>query len=199
MKLYELHGPVAAFREMEDLNAQMVVATGEYRALRTPEALKKITDLNVKIQKILAARGKEYGSIYEMLDSEIELEQIEDNSKHTQWVLRTGKSTIIFEVRWFGSKRDVADFYFKDTDSGYNLNGKGGELKVFAACKQILEWVVKEHSPGSITMEADKSEGNGARDQLYRRLLKRWTPSGYEFSEITDDHTANFFLRKKKA
>lgn len=52
---------VAAAKEMEELNAQMVVASGEYRALRTPAALKKIEDLNAKIQKILIARGKTYG------------------------------------------------------------------------------------------------------------------------------------------
>lgn len=197
MKLNEICDPVSAHKEMEDLNAQMVAATGEYRALRTPAALKKITDLNVKIQKLLAARGREYGSIYESLDSKIDLEQIEDNSKITQWVLRTGKATIIFELRWFGSKRDVADFYFKDTDSGYNLTGKGGELKVFSACKQIIEWAIKEHSISVLTFEADKRDGNGVRDQLYRRLLKRWTPPGYEFSEVTDEHSANFILKKK--
>jgi len=66
MKLYEIyHDPVAAAKEMEDLNAQMVVATGEYRALRTPEALKKITDLNTKIKAILKANAKEYDSLYE--------------------------------------------------------------------------------------------------------------------------------------
>jgi hypothetical protein len=62
MKLYELQDPVAAAKEMEDLNAQMVAATGEYRALRTPASLKKIKDLEAKIQKILVARGKIYGA-----------------------------------------------------------------------------------------------------------------------------------------
>jgi hypothetical protein len=48
MKLYELfQDPVQAAKEMEDLNAQMVDATSEYRALRTPAALKKIQDLEV--------------------------------------------------------------------------------------------------------------------------------------------------------
>jgi GNAT superfamily N-acetyltransferase len=65
MKLHELQDPVAAAKEMEDLNAQMVAATGEYRALRTPEALRKVTDLNKKIQSILAARGKAYKAIFE--------------------------------------------------------------------------------------------------------------------------------------
>jgi len=199
MKIQELCDPVAAAREMEDLNAQMVDATGEYRALRTPAALKKITDLNVKIQKLLADRGREYGSIYETLDSKVDLEQIEDNSKMTQWVLKTSKSSILFEMRWFGSNHSVGDFYFKDIKGGYKLTGNGDELKIFAACKQILEWAIKEKGTNTISFEADKSAGNGVRDQVYRRLLKRWTPPGFEFSEITDEHSANFFLRKKRA
>lgn len=65
MKLHEIMDPVSAAKEMEDLNAQMVAATGEYRALRTPESLKKIQDLEAKIQKILAARGRAYGAVKE--------------------------------------------------------------------------------------------------------------------------------------
>ena len=197
MKLHEILDPVAAAKEMEDLNAQMVAVTGEYRAKRTPEALKKITDLNDKMQRILAARGRMYSAIHEVLDTKADLEQIEDNSKMTQWVLRTGNATIIFELRWFGSKRESCELYFKDTDSGYNLNGKGNELKIFAACKQILEWAIKEHDPYVISFEADKSEGS-VRDQLYRRMLKRWTPPGYSFSEVGDSRSANFTLKKKK-
>lgn len=190
--------PVAAAKEMEDLNAQMVDASSEYRGLRTPAALKKITDLNAKIQAILKANASKYNSIFEVLDTKIDLEKIEDNKKITQWALKIDDALILFEVQWFGP--DSCDFHFKDMNSGYGKTNKGGELKVFAACKQILEWVVKERSPHQISFEADKTEigVKNNRDKLYRRLLQRWTPVGYEFSEITDDYSANFFLRKKK-
>lgn len=134
--------------------------------------------------------------VAEVLDSSgLDLSRVADNKDFQRWTLDLGDDhTVRFIAKWHG--KEVMDFYFTDDSSGYHLSGKGGELKIFAAAKKILTDIIKERNPSVISFEADKTTGN-SRDRLYRRFLQRWTPPGYEFKELSDAHSANFFIRKK--
>jgi hypothetical protein len=132
----------------------------------------------------------------ELLDTKLDLEEVPVRKGHQQWKLKLGDDQVVhFYVVWVTPKS--IDFFFKDEKGSVELTGKGNELKVFGAAKQILTDLLK-NKPDLITFEADKSSGE-TRANLYRRFIERWKPSGYKFSEISDKHSSNFYLKRIKS
>lgn len=135
--------------------------------------------------------------VTEVLNSRnLDIKQTSNDRDMQRWILNLGERQIRFVAKWHG--KDVMDFYFLDNESGYELSGKGDELKVFAAAKQILLDIIKERDPAVINFEADKKSGNN-RARLYKKFLDRWTPPGYRFKELTDDYSSNFYIQKEKS
>lgn len=128
----------------------------------------------------------------EILDStpEMKYRRISDTDTYT---LKLENATVIFYVLWVTPTS--AEFYFKDDTGSVELTGKGNELKVFSAAKQILTDVIKKAD--LITFEADKSGGE-TRANLYRRFIERWKPPGFKFREISDKHSSNFYIQRNK-
>lgn len=92
-------------------------------------------------------------------------------------------------------------FYFKGEDGSFDISGKGGEFKVFAAAKWIVDDLVKERAPNKIEFEAQKdveTDDPEKRVNLYRKFLKKHTPHRYRVTERETDAAVYFTLTRHR-
>lgn len=107
-----------------------------------------------------------------------------DTDKEKRWTFTTKDGTdyvIIITKHSSGDGEWRAVF---KTDRGdinpYGVTGSGDEMRVIGTVvRTVMGWVEK-HKPNYLDFSADASRGKDSRIRLYRTLLNRYAPAGYE-------------------
>lgn len=138
----------------------------------------------------------------ELLNSKVRYEVIEDSSYTFATRAKIGDRYIVFYAGdQSGEGRWEIEFKEAKTDklmgkSTFDLTGSGNELEVFAMVKDSIKELIATRKPEQIGFIADKADGS-SRAQMYERLLKKFTPPGYEFERKDEDKHALFYMNKK--
>lgn len=134
--------------------------------------------------KQLKLRTLLYEVLSEAFDNPYPVTKVTDNDKEKKWRFKTDSGidyVIIITKHSSGDGEWRAVF---KTDRGdinpYGVTGSGDEMRVIGTVvRTVMGWVEKER-PNYLDFSADASRGKDSRIRLYRTLLNRYAPAGYE-------------------
>jgi hypothetical protein len=129
-----------------------------------------------------------YGSngnrLNEAFDNPYPVKKLMDTGTEKSWEFTTNAGTdyvIIITKHSSGDDEWRASFKLKGAATNpYGVTGSGDEMRVFATViRTVMGWVSR-HKPNELDFSADASRGKASRVRLYRTLLNRYAPDGYE-------------------
>jgi hypothetical protein len=142
----------------------------------------------------------------ELLDRTVKPTQVKKTKTEREYTLNADGNEITFYATKYSPRTDKWEVHFMGIDhrglESWKANGKGGELKIFAAMKWVIDELIKDMKPEFIAFEAEKDIGENEtkRIDLYRKFMKRFANDDYELSEreVDDGEAIDFLLTRKK-
>jgi len=151
------------------------------------------------------------GYIEESLNSAVKYKQVKDEPRMMifRWEIKGQKYEMVMMSGFNDAHKWDVTFTMsqykervgRELDT-YEVTGTGNELAVFSTVIKILiDELIKKRKPEMVTFTAEKSEYdvNTGRVKLYKRLVKRYVPDGYEV-KIYDSAVGNevmFVIQEK--
>ena len=134
--------------------------------------------------------------LVELFNSEANIRIKHDADDSFEAWAKIGESDICFQADYIDETDGDDGWYVRFTKDGqsFDLTNDGHAAKVLSFVKRCLEMLVDSNEPDKMTFTA-----SGGRQDVYRKMIKRFMPDNYEVEETKtkDTDTSHFVLVKK--